>query len=112
MEKIGEEYPPTGAHVDAADDGDHDCDECGASDVSKHTFKGYTVTSTKLGGYESIYRCTECRETRPVTATASIFGNGSVTVVLSLSGIAVLAAVIAFWTKRKATEKTERDNEI
>ena len=40
--ETGETIPATGNHTDKADDGDHDCDECEAKNVSGHT--GGTAT--------------------------------------------------------------------
>lgn len=42
---------------------------------------------------------------------ASLLGNGSVIVICSFLGVAILAAIIIFWRKKKKGNKGRKDDE-
>ena len=76
------------------------------------------ATANKNGSLKITFHCTECKEivsestviipagTEPNSATASLFGDGTVFMIIVFAGIAVVAA-IAVWLERKK-EKTNQ----
>ena len=112
MEIVVEVIEAHGMHIDDEEDGDHYCDECGADEASAHKWQNFTVKSDLLGGYAAISRCAECGEEKPYSsATASLIGNGSFIAVISIAGIAILAAIIIYLKRRTTTEKAGKENE-
>ena len=103
-------YPATGEHYDSEGDYDHDCDECYEPNVSKCTAKAYSEEDPdNPGKFITVYRCSECdAEMDQSDALASLFGNGSLIAILSLSGVAILAAILIFIKKRRTTVTTNK----
>jgi hypothetical protein len=131
FEHVDEVYKATGAHVDESGDGDHKCDVCGLKNFTEHVSAENPVqesrkeaTAKKDGYYYLVYYCTECEDVLSenkiilpagtpageTPALASLFGNGSVVIICTFAGLAILAAAIVFLNKRKRTENG--DNEI
>ena len=94
---------------DEEDDYDHDCDVCGEEGVSEHTVKGYVEEDPdNPDGHITVYRCVECEEQMDddySPSAASLFGNGSLVAVISMSGVAILAGIIVFLKKKKTINK-------
>ena len=109
-EKVREVYPATGEHYDSEDDGNHECDECMEVIVGKCTAKAYSEEDPdNPGEFITVYRCSECgAEMDQSDALASLFGNGSLIAILSLSGVAILAAILIFIKKRRTTVTTNK----
>ena len=105
VEKVREIYPATGEHYDSEGDGDHDCDECLEAIVGKCTAKAYSEEDPdNPGEFITVYRCSECdAEMDQSDSVASLFGSGSLIAILSLSGVAILAAILIFIKKRRTT---------
>ena len=106
-------------------DADHNCDYCGLK-IEDHT-AGKPVEKDRIeptkdtdGSYKKLVYCAECGEklseeivvlpalnrtdTDKSEWVASLFGDGSLAVVCSFFGLAVLAAVIIFFVKKKKQE--------
>ena len=119
-------------HKDGKDK-DHNCDLCGALNIEDHT-PGKPVEENRIeptedtdGSYKKVIYCTECgeiisEETIVIPALnkpepndseviASLFSNGSVVIICSLFGLAVLAAVIMYLQKKKKSNKGENEDE-
>ena len=114
-------------------DADHNCDLCGALNIEDHTPGNPTeenrVEPTKDtdGSYQKVIRCTECgeklsEETVVIPAlnkaesedselVASLFGDGSLVIICSLFGLAVLAAIVIYLQKKKKSNKGEQEDE-
>jgi hypothetical protein len=73
--------------------------------VGKCTAKAYSVEDPdNPEEFITVYRCSECgAEMDQSDALASLFGNGSLIVILSVSGVAILAAILIFIKKRRTT---------
>jgi hypothetical protein len=125
MEIVAEVLEAHGNHVDDAEDGDHNCDVCGKRNLTEHNFCGY-VERDPDDSSKSIFiqRCSDCEESNGVqypitesntykfdTGAASLLGDGSVIVMCSLAGIAILAALIIFLKKRKTSDAHKGDHE-
>ncbi len=108
-------------HKDGKDK-DHNCDYCGLK-IEDHT-AGKPVEEDRVepteeteGSYKKVIYCTECgeklseetvvipvlkkEEPKDSELVASLFGDGSLVIVCTLFGLAVLAAVIIYLQKKK-----------
>ena len=103
-----------------SEDNDHDCDICGALNIEGHTpgepvLEGLTASDTDLSGaHKKVIYCSKCGAklseeiVTPADSNdliASLFGNGSLVIVCSAGGLAVLAALIVFLKKKKKSTK-------
>ena len=130
FENVAEVYKATGEHVDKSGDGDHKCDVCGLKNFTEHISAETPVqesrkeaTATKDGYYYLVYYCTECEDilsenkvilpagtpAGETPALASLFGGGSVAIMCTFAGLALLAAAIVLMKKRKTTENGENE---
>ena len=110
-------------------DADHNCDYCELK-IEDHT-PGKPVEEKRIeptkdtdGSYKKVIYCTECgeklsEETVVIPAlkkeepndselVASLFGDGSLVIICSFFGLAVLAAVIIFLKKKKQDNRTKQ----
>ena len=123
MEIVAEVLEAHGNHVDDEEDGDHKCDACGKRNVTEHNFCGY-VEPDPDDSTKSIFiqRCSDCGEPNGVqypitesntykfdTGAASLLGDGSVIVLCTLAGVAILAALIIYLKKRKTVDSNKGD---
>ena len=114
-------------------DADHNCDLCGALNIEDHTPGNPTeenrVEPTKDtdGSYKKVVYCKECgeklsEETVVIPAlnkaesedselVASLFGGGSIVVICSFLGLAVLAAIVIYIQKKKKDNKGAKEDE-
>lgn len=111
--------PATGDHTDANGDGDHKCDGCDKKNLTTH-IRGEAkeenrkeATEDTDGSYSIVYYCTECNiklseskviipaGTDSTVLGASILGTGSIIAISSLAVIAIAAAVIVYFKKKK-----------
>jgi len=113
-------------------DADHNCDYCGLK-IEDHT-PGEPVEEDRIeptedtdGSYKKVVYCKECKEklseetvilpalnkTDPHDdeLVASLFGDGSIVIICSIAGIAILAAIIIYIQKKKKGNKGENENE-
>ena len=124
-------------HKDGKDK-DHNCDYCGLK-IEDHT-AGKPVEENRVeptekteGSYKKVIYCTECgeklsEETVVIPAlkkeepddkvepddsklVASLFGDGSLVIVCSFFGLAVLAAIVIYLQKKKKGNKGDNDDE-
>ena len=114
-------------------DADHNCDRCGALNIEDHT-PGKPVEENRIeptestdGSYKKVIYCTECgkvisEETIVIPALnkaepddnellASLFGDGSIIIIGSFFGLAVLAAIVVYLQKKKKINKGENKDE-
>jgi DNA-directed RNA polymerase subunit RPC12/RpoP len=117
-------------HKDSKD-ADHNCDYCGLK-IEDHT-PGKPVEEKRIeptedtdGSYKKVVYCKECKEKLSEETVilpalnkagsdtseliASLFGSGSVVMICSIFGVAVLAATVVYFQKKKIN-KGENENE-
>lgn len=115
------EIPATGDHFDAENDGNHKCDVCGKKSLTNHV-RGEAkeesrkeATEEQDGSYKLVYYCTECNtklsESKVVIPAgtpakdselgASVIGRGSIIAICYFVAIAVVAAAVVYFTKKK-----------
>ena len=121
METISEIFKANGIHTDDDRDGDHDCDVCGAINVSGHMISGTVEEDPdNAGKHKFVVRCSDCREPTgeeyPVddynylgVGAASLLGNGSILIVCLFAGISIIAALIVWLEKKKKIKKNDGD---
>lgn len=126
METVDEVFKANGIHIDNTDDGDHDCDNCNAIDVSGHLSGGIIEDDPdNPGKFKFVGKCSDCGELSGVeypiiesttykwdTGAASLFNDGSLIAICSLAGVAIVAALIIFLKKKKNLKKEYGDEEI
>jgi DNA-directed RNA polymerase subunit RPC12/RpoP len=118
-------------HKDGKDK-DHNCDYCGLK-IEDHT-AGKPVEENRVepteeteGSYKKVIYCTECgeklseetvvipvlkkEEPKDSELVASLFGDGSLVIVCTLFGLAVLAAVVIYTQKMKKDNQGDNDDE-
>ena len=130
LETVAEVFKAHGEHIDDAEDGDHECDVCGESDVCDCIFDGYVVRDPdNPGAYKFVQQCSDCGEPNgveyPVSSTdlnqfgttqgaASLLGNGSIIAICSFMAV-VIAAAAFIWLRRRRmslnNKKDKGDNE-
>ena len=118
-------------HLDGSD-ADHNCDRCGALNVKGHTpgepeqINRVEPGKTTQGSYEKVVRCKECKAVLsqetvilPALSTAkpensqwtgSLFGSGSLVIITTFLGVALLAAGVVFVQKKKSDKKGNKEN--
>ena len=118
-------------HKDGKDK-DHNCDYCGLK-IEDHTAgkpveeKRIEPTKDTDGSYKKVIYCTECgeklseetvvipvlkkEEPKDSELVASLFGDGSLVIVCTLFGLAVLAAIVIYLQKKKKGNKGDNDDE-
>ena len=121
METVSEIIKASGIHADDDRDGDHDCDVCGAINVSGHMIAGSVEDDPdNEGKHKFVVRCSDCREPTgeeyPVddynylgVRAASLLGNGSILIVCLFAGISIIAALIVWLEKRKKVKMNDGD---
>lgn len=119
-------------HLDGPD-ADHNCDRCGALNVKGHVpgepeqINRVEPGKATQGSYEKVVRCKECKAVLsqetvilPALSTAkpensqwtgSLFGSGSLVIITSFLGVALLAAGVVFVQKKKSDKKGNKENE-
>lgn len=113
-------------------DADHNCDYCGLK-IEDHT-AGKPVEKDRVeptedvdGSYKKVVYCKECgeklsEETIVIPAlkkeepddselVASLFGEGSIVIICSIAGLAILVAIIIYIQKKKKGNKGEKEDE-
>ena len=118
-------------HKDSKD-ADHNCDYCGLK-IEDHT-AGKPVEESRIeptekteGSYKKVVYCKECNEKlseeivilpalkkadpKDSEVVASLFGDGSIVVICSFLGFAVLAAILIYVQKKKKVSKGEKEND-
>lgn len=123
--------PATGKHSDAEGDKNHKCDECGKKNLTTHV-RGEAKIENRVeatedtdGSYNVVYYCVECNSKlssskviipagtpAPTTVLgASVFGTGSVIAICSIAAIALAAAVIIYFMKKKQGDIQNEKND-
>lgn len=124
METVQEVLKAHGAHIDADDDGDHDCDVCDRRDVSDHTVKGYLESDPdNRDQFKLVFRCSECDEATGeeynvegsyagpgIQGVAALLGGGSVIAICLLAGVAIFAIIFMFLKKRKTINNPKEND--
>ena len=114
-----------GSHTDVDGDGDHRCDHCKKRNVSEHVYgdpeeeRRVDATATRDGYYKLVCYCKECGDKKSLGkvtipagtpagtsyAAASLYGNGSMIVLCSMAGVAILTAVLCV----RAQERKQKE---
>jgi hypothetical protein len=121
-----------GSHTDVAGDEDHRCDHCKKRNVTEHEYgdpveeRRVDATETEDGYYKLVCYCKECGDKKslgkvvipagtpagtPYTP-ASLLGNGSVIILCTMAGIAILTGMLVYVHMRGNKKKNKENTEL